>query len=199
MYPWTGIYVPVDGYMPFFGTSEVRRRILQLFFLQPDKRAHVRQVGREVGTVASAVGRELRRLEEAGVLTSELVGRARVYRLDEASAVARDASALFSRTEGVEALLRQALGAVSGIERAWIFGSHADRTERPDSDLDVMIVGTPGQAALSAALMPLEDRFGRAIHTTTLSPDEYRRRRDRPGFVSEVLARPRIPLVGEDD
>ena len=199
MYPWTGTYVPVDGYMPFFGTSDVRRRILQLFFLQPGKRAHVRQLARELGTVASAVGRELRRLEHAGVLTSEVVGRARVYRLDEMSAVARDAAALFSKTEGIEALLREALNAVREIERAWIFGSHADRTERPDSDLDVMIVGTPGQAALSAALMPLEDRLGRAIHTTTLSTDEFRRRRDRPGFIAEVMARPRIVLVGEDD
>lgn len=185
--------------MPFFGTSEVRRRILQLFFLRPGKRAHVRQVAREVGTVASAVGRELRRLEGAGVLTSEMVGRARVYRLDEASPVARDAAELFSKTEGVEVLLKQALVAVAGIERAWMFGSHADHTERPDSDLDIMIVGTPGQAALSEALMPLEDRFGRAIHTTTLSADEFRRRRDRPGFVSEVMAGPRIVLVGEDD
>ena len=185
--------------MPFFGTSDVRRRILQLFFLRPGKRAHVRQVAREVGTVASAVGRELRRLEEAGVLTSEVVGRARVYRLDEASAVARDAAALFSKIEGIEVLLRQALVAVPGIERAWIFGSHADRSERPDSDLDVMIVGAPGQAMLSQALMPLEDRFGRAIHTTTLSAAEFRRRRDRPGFIAEVMAGPRILVVGVDD
>jgi predicted nucleotidyltransferase len=199
MYPWTGTYVPVDGYMPFFGTSEVRRRILQLFFLQPGKRAHVRQVARELDTVASAVGRELRRLEEAGVLTSEPVGRARVYRLDETSAVAHDAAALFSKTEGVEALLRQALGRVPGIERAWLFGSYVDRTMGPESDLDVMVVGTPGQAALSEVLMPLEDTFGRAIHTTTLSADEFRRRRERPGFIAEVLTRPRIDLVGEDD
>jgi predicted nucleotidyltransferase len=185
--------------MPFFGTSEVRRGILRLFFLQPGKRAHVRQVARELGSVASAVGRELQRLEEAGVLTSEVVGRARVYRLDEQSAVARDAATLFSRTAGIEALLRQALRTVPGIERAWLFGSHADRTEGPDSDLDVLIVGTPGQAALSEALMPLEDRLGRAIHTTTLPGEEFRRRRQRPGFIAEVLARPRIPLVGEDD
>jgi predicted nucleotidyltransferase len=185
--------------MLFFGTSEVRRRILQLFFLQPGRRAHVRQVARELGTVASVVGRELRRLEDASVLTSEVVGRGRIYRVNEGSAVARDAAALFAKTEGVEALLRAALIAVPGIEHAWIFGSYADRTERSDSDLDVMIVGTPGQAALSEVLMPLEDRLGRAIHTTTLSPDEFRRRRDRPGFISEVLARPRTPLIGEDD
>jgi len=95
-------------------------------------------------------------------------------------------------------LLPHALVAVPGIQRAWIFGSHADRTERPDSDLDVMIVGTPDQAALSQALMPVEDTLGRAIHTTTMSAAEFQSRRDRPGFVSEVMAGPRILLVGED-
>jgi predicted nucleotidyltransferase len=189
----------VDGYTSFFGTSKIRRRILQFFFLQPGMRAHVRQVARELGSVAPAVGRELRRLEEAGVLMAEVVGRARVYRLNETSAIARDAAALFNRTAGVEALVRQALSSVPGIERAWLFGSHAAGTERPDSDLDLMIVGAPGQAALSEVLMPLEDRLGRSIHTTSMSADEFRRRRDRPGFVAEVMNRPRIDLVGEDE
>jgi len=199
MYLSAGTYVPVDGYTPFFGSSGIRRRILQLFFLRPGKRAHVRQVAKEIGTVASAVGRELSRLEEAGVLTSEFVGRARVYRVDEASAVARDAAALFVRTEGIEAMLRQALVGVPGIEGAWIFGSHAGGSERADSDVDLMVIGTPGQAVLSEALMPLEDRIGRAIHTTTLSADEFRRRRDRPGFVAEVMSGPRIDLIRMDD
>ena len=146
---------------------------------------------------ASAVGRELRKLEESGILTSATVGRARVFRVDDRSAIARDAAALFSKTEGVEALLRQALAPVPEIEAAWIFGSHADRTERPDSDVDVFIVGSPRQSALSEALMPIEDRLGRSVHTTTMSPEEFARRRAQSGFVAEVMRRPRIPLVGK--
>lgn len=196
MYPLAGTYVPVDRYIAFFGGSTVRRRILELFLLHPGKRAHVRQVAREVGTVASAVGRELHGLEEVGVLTSETVGRSRVYRLDEQSAIARDAAALFAKTHGVEALLRQAFQDIAGIERAWLFGSYAAGTEGPESDLDVFIVGTPGQADLSAALMPVEDRLGRPVHTTTMSAEEFELRRVRPGFVAEVLSRPRIALLG---
>jgi predicted nucleotidyltransferase len=196
MYPCAGTYVPMSSNIPFFGESLVRRRILGLFFVHPGKRAHVRQVARELGTVASVVGRELRKLEEAGVLKSEAVGRARVYRLNEESGIARDARALFQKTEGIEALLRQALVGVPGIERALLFGSYADRTERPDSDLDVLVVGTPSQSALSEALMPLEDLLGRSIHTTSMSAEEFDRRRQRPGFLSSVMDRPRIDLLG---
>jgi len=189
----------MDGYSAFFGESAIRRSILELFFLHPGKQAHVRQVAREIGAVASAVGRELHRLEEAGVLTSAFVGRARVYRLNETSLIARDAAALFGRTAGVEAQLKEALGHVRRIERAWLFGSHADGTEGPDSDLDLLIVGTPGQSALSEALMPLEDRLGRAIHTTTMSAEELARRGKRAGFVASVLSRPRIALIGPEE
>src|SRR5262249_50669811 len=142
---FTGTYVPMSGYI-FFGGSTIRRRILELFFVQPGRRAHVREVARELGTVASAVGRELQKLEAAGVLTSDAVGRARVYRLNEESAVARDAASLFQRTEGIEVVLRQAISGVPGIAYAWLFGSHVDRTERPGSDLDLLIVGNPSQA-----------------------------------------------------
>lgn len=150
-----------------------------------------------MGTVASVVGRELQRLQEAGVLTSDVVGRARVYRLDEESAIARDARALFQKTEGVEAVLRRAIGGVAGVERAWLIGSYAERTEHADSDLDVLVVGMAAQAALSQALMPVEEQLGRSIHTTTMSAAEFERRRRRPGFVASVLER-RVLLVGAD-
>ncbi len=184
-------------YKALFGSSLIRRRILEAYFVRPGMRGHVRQMARELGAVASAVGRELQQLEEAGVLASEHVGRARVYRFAEESEIARDVRTLFQRTEGVEAMLRQALVGVAGVERALLFGSYADRTERPESDLDVLIVGRPSQSALSAALMPLEERLGRSIHTTSMSPDEFERRREAPGLVSSVLSGPRIGLIGD--
>src|SRR5262249_39897239 len=153
------------------------------FFVRPGKRAHVRQVARELGTVASAVGRELSKLEELGVLASEVVGRSRVYRVNEASETSRAARALFERTIGVEALLREALARVQGVDRALLYGSHVEGTERSDSDIDVLIVGRPSHTALSEALMPLEQRIGREVHTTTMALEEFEHRRRRPGFV----------------
>lgn len=185
-------------YKSLFGGSLIRRRILEAFFTHPGKRGHVRQVARELGTVASAVGRELQQLEEAGVLTSDLVGRARVYRFDEESEIARDVRTLFDKTEGIEAMLRRALTGMPGVERALLFGSHAGRTDRAGSDLDVLIVGRPSQSSLSEALMPLEERLGRSIHTTSMSSEEFERRREGSGFVSSVLNGPRIWLIGDE-
>lgn len=189
----------MSGYITLFGESGIRRRILALFVLHPGRRAHVRQVAREIGAAPPPVGRELQRLELAGVLTSDAVGRSRVYRLDDRSPIARDAVALFQKTEGVEALLREVIDRVPGVERAWLVGSYADRTEGADSDIDLLIVGTATQAALSEALMPVEDRISRPIHTTSMSADEFERRRHRPGFVASVLQGPRILLAGEED
>lgn len=185
--------------MAFFGGSDVRRRILGFFVLHPGRRGHVRQVAREIGAAAAPVGRELQRLEQAGLLASDMVGRARVYRLDDGSPVARDASALFQKTEGVEALLRQAMKGVEGVERAWLIGSYAARASGAESDVDVLIVGTASQAALSRALMPLEELLGRTVHTTSMSAEEFARRRQRPGFVASVMEGPRIPLVGPEN
>jgi predicted nucleotidyltransferase len=183
--------------MLFFGRSETRKRILNLFFTQPDKAAHVRQVAREIGALASGVGRELERLEGVGILRSEMVGRSRVYRLNATSAIANDARTLFQKTRGVEARLGDVLTHVRGIEQALLFGSYADSSERAGSDLDLLIIGEPRMAELSAALAPLEDEFGRAIHVTSMPPSEFEQRKARPGFVASVLNGPRIMLVAD--
>jgi hypothetical protein len=73
----------MGGHIPLFGTSQIRHRILGFFFLHPGQRAHVREVARGVNGAASAVGRELRKLEEGGILTSSMVGRARVFRASD--------------------------------------------------------------------------------------------------------------------
>src|SRR5450759_117015 len=101
-----------------FGTSEVRRQILAAFYAGPGLVTHPRELARRLGHPSQVVGRELQRLEDAGILTSETVGRARRYRVNAASPIAADVRGLVLRTIGAEALIRAALAGVAGIEEA---------------------------------------------------------------------------------
>src|ERR1700730_283639 len=121
--PCVVTYGTIQGYIPFFGTSQVRLRILTEFFGRPGLVVHVRELGRRLGIAPAIVGRELARLETAGILRSELAGRSRRYSFDHGSAVAGEARSLFQKTLGVEAMLARALHDVPGIEDAFIFGS----------------------------------------------------------------------------
>jgi predicted nucleotidyltransferase len=100
---------------------------------------------------------------------------------------------------GAQPMLREALlPLASNLQAAWIYGSVAKKTDTAQSDIDVMLVGK--DLLLSKVLkllVPLEEKLGRKINPTCLTPAEFKRRRAEPdSFVNRVLAQPVLPLIG---
>lgn len=181
---------------PLFGSSGVRREILAAFFARPGVVVHPRELARHLGRSPQVVGRELRRLEAAGILASETIGRSRRYRVDEASPIAAEVRSLVAKTIGIEARLQAALAAVPGVEEAYLYGSYARGTERSTSDLDVLVVGSVDRARLSERLVELEQDLGRDINVTAYEATELDALRQAGDpFLADVFANPRIRLV----
>lgn len=180
-----------------FGGSEVRRDILRTFFARPGLTHHVRELARQLGRSATMVGEELAGLERAGILTSERIGRARRYRVDEDSPFAAEIRSLVQKTIGVEARVREALAGLAGVEEAFLFGSYARGSDRATSDLDLLVVGSMDQELLSERLSESERDLGRDINVVTYSTPELDRlvKRGDP-FVRGVLDGPRVPILG---
>jgi predicted nucleotidyltransferase len=183
-----------------FGTSEVRRRILAAFYAAPGLVTHPRELARRIGHPSQVVGRELGRLEHAGILASESVGRARRYRVNPYSPIAAEVRGLVLRTIGADALIATALGGVAGIEEAWIFGSHARGTDRPTSDIDLLVIGAVDRAALSEQLVQVEQELGRDVNVvayTRAELDDLIAAGDP--FIADVMASPRTRLAVTGD
>jgi predicted nucleotidyltransferase len=179
-----------------FGGSRVRRTILRAFFARPGVTRHVRELARQLGYSATIVGEELDRLERTGILTSERIGRARRYRVDEASPIAAEIRSLVQKTIGVEARVREALADLPGLEEAFLYGSYAAGTERATSDLDLLVIGEVDQQELSERLTEVERDLGRDVNVVTYTRAELERLRDAGDrFTATVLEGPRVPLV----
>jgi predicted nucleotidyltransferase len=156
---------------------------------------HPRELARRLGNPSQVVGRELRRLEDAGILVSESVGRVRRYRVDVGSPIAGDVRGLVLRTIGAEALISASLAGVVGIEEAWIFGSHARGTERPSSDIDVLVIGRVDRTALSEWLVEVEQELGRDVNVVAYTRGELADLVSAGDpFISDVLAGPRTRI-----
>jgi predicted nucleotidyltransferase len=83
-----------------------------------------------------------------------------------------------------------------GIEEAFLYGSYARGDERATSDLDLMIVGSVDQEALSEQITNAERDLGRDVNPTTYDRDELERlRREGDLFVESVWRGPRIQLL----
>ncbi len=180
-----------------FGGSEVRRQILRTFFARPGVVHHVRELAREIRRSPTIVSEELDRLERTGILTSNRIGRARRYRVDEDSPIASEIRSLVQKTIGIEARVREAIADLPGIEEAFLYGSYARGEERATSDIDLFVIGSVDQEQLSERLTDVERDLGRDVNVVTYEHRELERlMNDGNLFAAGVLEGSRIPLIG---
>jgi uncharacterized protein len=178
--------------------GKTRRAVLGLLYARPDETFYLRQITREVQAGQGAVQRELQRLVDAGFLTREARGREIHYRANRACPIFAEVHGLVLKTVGLADVLRGALTPVQNVlTLAVVYGSQAAGTATAGSDVDLLVVGTVDEIALHKAISQAEAQLARTVNYTLLTPCEFtRRRRERGGFLTRVLAGPTIPLLG---
>jgi predicted nucleotidyltransferase len=182
--------------------SESQSRLFRWLFGQPERSFHLSELRRLTGLGSASLQRELRKLDEAGLVSSERVGNLRRIQANPKSPIFSELVTLTRKTLGIEPMLREALlPLIPRLRAAWVYGSVAKHTDTAMSDIDVMIVGENlALGEVLEQLLPLEAGLGRKINPTCYSSAEFERRRAEPdSFVNRVLAQPILPLVGEID
>lgn len=161
---------------------------------------HVSELAERSRLPFSTAQRELDRLEHAGLIRSERVGRARLIRLDQTSPYLDDLRSLTLKAYGPATVLAGFLHDVGGIDQAFIFGSWAARylgqPGPPPGDIDVLVVGQPELEPLYAACEAAEDVLGRAVRPTVVEPQRWEEA--DTGFLRTVRNRPLVPIDLEE-
>ena len=176
-----------------------RRQILALLLLRPDESFHVREIGRLTGVPAGSLHRELKLLSDAGLLLRSAAGNQVRYQVDRTCPIHEELAGIFRKTAGLADVLREALALLSGkIRLALIFGSVAQGKERPTSDVDVLVVGSPSFAAVVAALSRAGARLRREVNPVVMTEAAFEAKRaGRDRFIGRVIREPKIILLGD--
>ena len=178
-----------------FGSQ--RRRLLAQLFLNPSTALHVRELARRTGTQPGTLNRELHRLEIAGLLVRNKVGNQVHYQADRSCPIFEDLANLLRKTDGVAALIAEALSPVAGIQSALIFGSIARGEETPYSDVDVLILGDALFADVVEALHPTQSKLGREINPVVYRAEDFREKlATEDTWAREVIANPKLFVAG---
>ena len=181
--------------------ASYRRRVLCLLLLHPERALHVREIARLTGTAAGTLNKELTRLHGAGLLTRERVGNQLRYAANRASPIFAELAGILRKTIGLADVLADALAPTAPkISSAFIFGSVARGSETASSDVDVMLIGSLTFGDAVQLLYPAQATVGREINSMVFSAADWRARvKAKDPFVHEVLAKPKIFLIGNDD
>lgn len=177
-----------------------RQRVLAVLLLQPEQSFHLRELARITGSHAGTLARELDRLTSSGLLQRSEVGNQVHYRANRDCFLFDDLAAIFRKTHGAVPVLREVLlPYVQSIALAWVFGSVASGAEVSGSDIDLLVLGDVGFADLVRAVHPVQELLRRDVNPVLYTAEEFHRRlRAGDAFVSELVSKPKIMLIGKE-
>jgi len=182
--------------------TESQAKVLFWIFGQPWRSYHLSELRRLTGLGSASLQREINRLVDANLATSEMVGNQRQITANNKSSVFHELCALTRKIVNIAPMLQEALSVIENkIVIALVYGSVAKETDTATSDIDVMLVGhdlTLGEVL--EALEPVETMLDRKINPTCYSVGEFKKRLgDQDSFVNRVLDQPTIKLIGDAD
>lgn len=182
--------------------SPALQKILSLLFVRVNEAFYLNEIIRMTGLGSASAQRELKRLDDAGLIVSQRIGNIRRFQANKDSPVYPELHALIQKTFGLAAVLYAALAPLlPGLCVAFIYGSVAKGSETAASDIDLLLVGdTLLYGTLLSALAPAEEILSRKINPTPYSVTDYiKRYQEQQHFLMRVLEQPKIFLIGDED
>lgn len=200
--PKLGIHKPSDSGLAQALFSRVQQRVLNILFGHPEQSFHANEIIRLADSGSGAVQRELVRLENAGILSTDRDGNRKKYSANRKSPIFNELRNILRKTVGLLEPISSALQPYqSQIKAAFVYGSIARGTDRSASDIDVMIVGDDlSYSEIYTALQRAEQILLRKINPTLVTPTEWKKKlTSKNPFIGKVNQQPKRFVIGSGD
>jgi hypothetical protein len=120
-------------------TSKTRIKLLLKFFLNSNNKDYLRHLEKDFDESTNAIRQELNRFEEAGMLTSELVGNKKLYRANTKHPLFKDIHSIIRKFTGVEQVVERVIDHLGNVQQVYLEGQLALGLE--SNIIDIIIVG----------------------------------------------------------
>ena len=154
--------IPIDLLGPLI-TSKTRLKLLLRFFLNHNLSGYLQGLSKELDENTNSIRVELNRLEEAGILSSELEGRRKLYRVNEQHPLTENLTAIVRKVTGVDALVDRVVGRLPGLEQVWVCGDLAQGLQ--SEIIECVLVGEElDQAYIEELCSRVEELTGKTVN-----------------------------------
>ena len=172
--------------------------LLALVLAHPERSWTLDELADRVGAPYQTVTAEVRRLEQADLVSTRSVGRSKLVTANADNPYIRPLTELVTMAFGPPLVLAEEFADVAGIEGLWLYGSwaarHAGAPGRPPADVDVLVVGDVDRDEVYDAARRAEHRLGREVNTTVRTRRAWKRADD--AFAATVKDSPMVELPG---
>ncbi len=186
---------PASPLLPILRSGQ-QAQILAVLFTADEREWQMHELAEAAGVTPMTTGREVALLEGAGIVTVRSVGVSKLVSVNPASPYFSPLRELVLIGFGPQPLLADALRDISGVEKAFIFGSWAERRHglagRSPNDIDLMVIGSPERGLVHSAVSLVEQQIRMPVQVAFRTLSDWRS--DKESFLVTVKSRPLIEL-----
>ncbi len=180
--------------------SKTRRKILQLFYHDPDASYYLRKIVREIGEEVNAVKRELDILAGEKLLLRERRLNKVFYTLNPHYTFYEDFLKMFTKTGTLATSIFKNLSKLGKTKFVTISTKYTKRQAISSDEIYLLLVGVIVVAEIAAIVEEMQKDFGREINFTVMTEEEFKfRKKNNDPFIWRFLKSPKVMLVGSED
>ena len=180
--------------------SKTRADLITLFVTHPNESFYVRQLAKRICQSTTPVVRELKKLENLGLVTSETKANARYYLLNISSPIYPELQSLVLKTTGIGDILKKYLHPFSSLLFAFIYGSFTTAEAGPKSDIDLFLIGQIPANVLAKTIKEAEKQLGRELQYSLFDKKEFlKKSKEGNDFIGQIIKGPKIMLIGDEN
>lgn len=180
--------------------SKARRKILSLFFQNPNESFYLRKIVRDIDEEVNAVKRELDILSNAKLLHKEKRLNKIFYTLNKNYPLYDEFLRIFTKSTLIADLFYNNLAKIGKIKFIVLSTKFAKQIAIKEDEIYLLIVGIIVVPEVASIVSEAEKQFGREINYTVMTEEElaFRKKNNDP-FIWRFLKQPKIMLVGTED
>lgn len=152
-------------------TSKTRIKLLLKFFLNPGNSAYLRGLETEFGESSNAIRLELNRLEEANMLTSELTGNRKLFKVNQKHPLYKEINSIVRKYFGLDVVIENIANRLGNLKAVYLTG---DISQGKDSGIiDMLLLGDVDQKYLLRLIEKAEKLIDRKIRYLVVNETEF--------------------------
>lgn len=157
-----------------FMLSGRQQKMLGALLLHPNRQYRSNELIAIGGPGYGAGKRILEQFERSAIVVKTARGNQRLYSVNTRHPIYPELRSICFKTFGLAEVIAGELSPFKDrISLAFVFGSIAQRTERADSDVDLMVVGDVDVIDLGEAIERIQKVLGREVDLNLHTPEEW--------------------------
>lgn len=152
-------------------SSKTRVKLLLKFFLNSKTTAYLRSLESEFGESTNAIRVELNRLEDAGMLKSNVEGKKKIFQANTAHPLFKEIHNILLKQVGIDKIIENVIVRLGDVEKVFLVGTFAKGMD--SQIIDLIFIGEIDKNYLLNLVDKVEELIHRKIRYLIYTQEEF--------------------------